>query len=291
MKDFLSALRKKKSGSHTPLKEFKLNSKTFYSAEVAILEQYFPLSEKIQHEMTNTYDNQRSYITYYFDGATLVAIILWLDDWKSFLSDEDRLELFTLMDEPFTESAYIAAFEVNNFFHNQGYGRAVMKDFQKNKRIITLSAIDGSEGFYKKCGFNVDRMTNYYFLEAQMKRLNYFFLIAFLTAFFCSCKPVVRPLDDEYLYQSRISPDDLIIDKRTFARTGFVNVIPKGKTAVIPDGKNCTHIGDVFHENRTITLNYYSIGKYEVTQELYEFVMKKIRFLIKKINMDMKYKG
>lgn len=159
----------KRQKNAEPPKQFKLSSKTFYSVEVAILEQYFPLSEKIHREMLGVYDNQRSYVTYYFDGPLPVAVILWLDDWKSKISEEERLEFFTLMDEPFTQSAYIAAFEVNSFYHDQGYGRAVLKDFVKSKNFVTLSAIDGSEGFYKRCGFNVDKINNYFFWQKDQE--------------------------------------------------------------------------------------------------------------------------
>lgn len=65
-------------------------------------------------------------------------------------------------------------------------------------------------------------------------------------------------------------------DGKVFQNTEFINVIPYGQTALIPDGKNNTVIDDVFTEKRIITLSGYSICKYEVTQELYKAVMGKI---------------
>ncbi len=144
-----------------------LIAKTFYSAECSILENYYPLAAKIYNEMLGVYDNERSYITYYFDGALPIGVVLWLDDWRSSLSDEDRLELFTLLDVPVTKSAYVAALEVNIFLTKKGYGKAIMQDFIKDKDFVALSAIDGSEGFYRKCGFNVDASTNYFFYKKE----------------------------------------------------------------------------------------------------------------------------
>lgn len=150
--------------------EFNLRSKTFYAAEVEILENYFPLVADIHSHMLGVYDNERSFVQYYFDGLTPVAVILWLDDWQSALSEEDRLAIFTFLDMPATQSAHVCAFEVNNFLHKRGYGRAVMADFVKDKNFVALSAIDGSEGFYKKCGFNVDSLNGYFFFMNQNKQ-------------------------------------------------------------------------------------------------------------------------
>ncbi|MCQ2580435.1 MAG: hypothetical protein MJ159_07050 [Treponemataceae bacterium] len=149
--------------------EYNLVSKTFYSVEVGILDNYFPLVADIHSHMIGVYDNERCYVQYYFDGLMPVAAILWIDDWKSSLSEEDRLEIFTLLDVPATKSAHILAFEVNSFLHNKGYGRAVLKDFVSDKDFVALSAIDGSQGFYKKCGFDVDRLSNYYFYMKNNK--------------------------------------------------------------------------------------------------------------------------
>lgn len=70
----------------------------------------------------------------------------------------------------------------------------------------------------------------------------------------------------------------IIIDGRKFAKTEFVTVISKGRQALIPDGKNCTPIDDLFLENRQITLNHFDMCRFEVTQELYEAVMGKVPF-------------
>ena len=143
--------------------QFNLSTKTFYAAEVSILENYFPLAAEIHSNMLGVYDNERSFVQYYFDGLTPVAVVLWLDDWQSALSEEDRLAIFAFLDMPATQSAHICAFEVNKFLHNRGYGKAIMKDFVKDKNFVALSAIDGSEKFYKKCGFNIDSVNGYFF--------------------------------------------------------------------------------------------------------------------------------
>jgi len=89
------------------------------------------------------------------------------------------------------------------------------------------------------------------------------FLIAAGCLFFNSCLFFIHPADKE----------DISIGGKTFEKTEFVTVIPKGSTVTIPDGKNLTHIDDLFHDRRIITLSSYSMSKYEVTQELYEYVM------------------
>lgn len=65
----------------------------------------------------------------------------------------------------------------------------------------------------------------------------------------------------------------LVVGQRIFDKTEFVTVIQKGQTVTIPDGKITTQLDDVFHTDRTVTLSAYMMCKYEVTQELYEFVM------------------
>ena len=72
-----------------------------------------------------------------------------------------------------------------------------------------------------------------------------------------------------------VNPNNIIIDGRNFGKTEFVTVIPKGETAVIPSA-NCIaqdKLSDVFNPKRKITLSAFSMCKYEVTQELYEYVM------------------
>lgn len=84
----------------------------------------------------------------------------------------------------------------------------------------------------------------------------------------CKNRETENPADD-------VNPKNLIINNRNFGKTEFVPVIPKGKTAVIP-GANCIaedKLSDVFNPRRNITLTSFSMCKYEVTQELYEFVM------------------
>ncbi len=84
-------------------------------------------------------------------------------------------------------------------------------------------------------------------------------------------------------YNECIRRDDLRLmvngTERIFAKTGFVTVIKKGGTAVISkdtcrvtDSDNYEHFSDVFNTSREITLNGFVMSKYEVTQELYEFV-------------------
>ena len=84
----------------------------------------------------------------------------------------------------------------------------------------------------------------------------------------CKNNAVENPEDD-------VNPKNLIINNRNFGKTEFVSVIPKGETAVIPSA-NCIaedKLSDVFNPNRNVTLSAFSMCKYEVTQELYEFVM------------------
>ena len=68
--------------------------------------------------------------------------------------------------------------------------------------------------------------------------------------------------------------ENISFDSHTYKKTSFATVIPAGTTTVIPN-ENCPPIDDLFLETRTITLSPYAICKYEVTQELYEAVMKK----------------
>lgn len=75
--------------------------------------------------------------------------------------------------------------------------------------------------------------------------------------------------------EADINSKNIIINGRNFGKTEFVTVIPKGQKAVIPNA-NCIaedRLSDVFNPRREITLSAFSMCKYEVTQELYEFVM------------------
>ena len=84
----------------------------------------------------------------------------------------------------------------------------------------------------------------------------------------CKNNAVENPEDD-------VNPKNLIINNRNFGKTEFVSVIPKGETVVIPSA-NCIaedKLSDVFNPRRKVILSSFSMCKYEVTQELYEFVM------------------
>ncbi|MBQ0052045.1 MAG: SUMF1/EgtB/PvdO family nonheme iron enzyme, partial [Treponema sp.] len=72
-----------------------------------------------------------------------------------------------------------------------------------------------------------------------------------------------------------VNPKNIVINNRNFGKTEFVEVIPEGTTATIPDS-NCIaedKLSDVFNPRRNITLSPFSMCRYEVTQELYEYVM------------------
>lgn len=77
-------------------------------------------------------------------------------------------------------------------------------------------------------------------------------------------------------HDGAINENSIRIGDKVFGNSDFVTVIPKGTSITIPDGQNRTHIDDVFHSDRTITLSAYSMCKYEVTQELYEYVTNKL---------------
>lgn len=88
------------------------------------------------------------------------------------------------------------------------------------------------------------------------------------------CCKTVKPENPE----DDVNPNNIIIDGKNFGKTEFVTVIPKGKTAVIPNS-NCIaedRLSDVFTPSRKITLSSYSMCKYEVTQELYQYVMGRV---------------
>ena len=61
--------------------------------------------------------------------------------------------------------------------------------------------------------------------------------------------------------------NNIIIEGKEYEKTGFKTVIDT-TTTITGDGSS-----EVFKSGRTVTLSPYSIGKYEVTQELYEAVM------------------
>ena len=68
------------------------------------------------------------------------------------------------------------------------------------------------------------------------------------------------------------SGQNITIKGRTFSKTSFATVIPKNSSVTIPSEKY-PRTGNVFIWDRTVSLNNYEISKYEVTQELYEYVM------------------
>ena len=143
--------------------EYKLESKVFYSVETGILSNYFPYAADVHNYMIKTYDAEQCYVQYYFDALTPVAVILWIDNWQSNLSEEERLELFTVTGVPVTKKVHILAFEVNKFLRKKGYGRAVLKHFVSDKEFVAIEAAENVEGFYRKCGFVIDKFSNYYF--------------------------------------------------------------------------------------------------------------------------------
>ena len=63
------------------------------------------------------------------------------------------------------------------------------------------------------------------------------------------------------------SADNIVINGKEYKKTALADVIEKA-TTITGSGSS-----GVFIDGRTVTLNPYSIGKYEVTQELYEAVM------------------
>lgn len=100
--------------------------------------------------------------------------------------------------------------------------------------------------------------------------------MTFEEAIACCTNTTENPLLDE-------NPNNIIIDGRNFGKTEFVTVIPKGTTATIkrPENdvdENGRDYSDCFYSGRTVTLSAYTMSKYEVTNELYEFVMGKLYF-------------
>lgn len=87
----------------------------------------------------------------------------------------------------------------------------------------------------------------------------------------CKSPKGENPLDDT-------NPGNIIIGGRNFGKTEFVSVIPKGASATIPNASCIAEdkLSDVFTPRRNITLSSYLICKYEVTNELYEYVMGRI---------------
>lgn len=83
--------------------------------------------------------------------------------------------------------------------------------------------------------------------------------------------------------EDEVNPNDLIIDGKQFGKTEFVTVIPKGQTATVQRPQNDVDengidLSDCFYSGRKVILSSYSICKYEVTNELYDYVMKKLYF-------------
>ncbi len=77
------------------------------------------------------------------------------------------------------------------------------------------------------------------------------------------------------------NPNNLIIDGKNFGKTEFVTVIPEGKTATVKRPSNDVDesgrdYSDYFYSGKSVTISAYSMCKYEVTNELYEYVMKKL---------------
>ena len=78
--------------------------------------------------------------------------------------------------------------------------------------------------------------------------------------------------ENSYNIPGAVSEENITIDGRTFSRTSFVTVIPEYSSVTIPSEKY-PRTGNVFIWDRTVTINNYEISQYEVTQELYEYVM------------------
>lgn len=80
-----------------------------------------------------------------------------------------------------------------------------------------------------------------------------------------------------------VNPKNLTIDGKNFGKTEFVTVIPKGQSKTIQRPTNDVDekgkdISDCFYSGRKVILSSYSMCKYEVTNELYEYVMGKLYF-------------
>ena len=98
-----------------------------------------------------------------------------------------------------------------------------------------------------------------------------FFKQYFLTVFLLIFILIIQACDG-CINSDGINKNNLTINGKTFNKTSFVTVIPKNSSITIPND-NMPRIGNVFVWDRTITLENYEIGQYEVTQELYKFVM------------------
>ena len=94
---------------------------------------------------------------------------------------------------------------------------------------------------------------------------------SFLTMFFLIFILIIQACDG-CINNDGVNKKGLTIDGKTFDKTSFVTVIPQNSSVTIPN-ENHPRIGNVFVWDRTITLKNYEIGQYEVTQELYKFVM------------------
>lgn len=74
-----------------------------------------------------------------------------------------------------------------------------------------------------------------------------------------------------------VNPNNIKINGKNFGKTEFVTVIPKGTTATIKRVSDFDASGvdlsDCFYNGREVILSHYKMCKYEVTNELYEYVM------------------
>ena len=106
--------------------------------------------------------------------------------------------------------------------------------------------------------------------------MKYFVIIAFVFSLI-SCKASVSSggFDGSSAYPIIQKGKNIVIDGKVFQKSSFTTVIPKGETVTIPSAFY-NRIGNVFVWDRTITLEGYEISQCEVTQELYEFVMKSL---------------
>lgn len=86
----------------------------------------------------------------------------------------------------------------------------------------------------------------------------------------CCNSSIENPKDD-------VNPKNIKINGHNFGKTEFVTVIPKGSSATIYRENDVDDTGkdysDCFYSGRKVILSSYMMSKYEVTNELYEYVM------------------
>ena len=103
-------------------------------------------------------------------------------------------------------------------------------------------------------------------------RCIFFFLFVFVSCDFSvsNGKHVENVIS---MYPIKEKGKNIVINGKEFQKTSFTTVIEKDNTVTIPS-ENYSRLGNVFVWDRTLTLESYQMSQCEVTQELYEFVMK-----------------